>query len=189
MEEIWKDIEGYEGYYQVSNMGRVKSLDREVRVWNRFEYTNRRLKSKIIACRIDAHGYLSVHLHKNKHCKVVEIQRLVANAFIPNPENKPQVNHIDGNKQNNCVSNLEWNTCSENMLHAYKNKLANARRGKDNSLSKQVIQYDKNMREIANYGSAWEASRKTGYSQTSISDCCRKKQKNAHGYIWRYKEE
>ena len=104
--EVWKDIEGYEGLYQVSNKGRVKS----------FHFG----KEKILKPYLRANGYLMLCLQVDKIKAHFIIHRLVATAFIPNPVNLPVVNHIDGNKQNNCVENLEWTTYSENEKHAYK---------------------------------------------------------------------
>lgn len=103
--EIWKDIPGYEDLYQASNFGRVKSLRRNI----------------IMLPRADKHGYLRVMLSVKGYRKYCQIHRLVAWAFIPNPENKPVVNHIDGDPRNNKVDNLEWCTQSENVLHAIHN--------------------------------------------------------------------
>lgn len=113
MKEIWKTIQGYENRYEVSNLGRVKSLER-------IDRYNRKIEEKILAPRKHTGGYLRVQLSK----KDFYIHRLVAEAFIPNPENKSQVNHIDGNKRNNRVDNLEWNTPLENNLHAIRTGLS-----------------------------------------------------------------
>lgn len=113
MEEMWRDIPGYEGYYQVSNLGRVKSLERMVKHGG-YEYRRKeRIRSPF-----ETAGYLCVALNKDTIEKTYQIHQLVAIAFIPNPENKPIVNHIDGNKTNNCVDNLEWVTYKENAQHA-----------------------------------------------------------------------
>lgn len=109
--EIWKDINNYDGLYQISNYGRVKSLATRFKI-------DKVLKSKQTKIK-----YLSVVLCKDKHQNRKYIHRLVAQAFIPNPDNLPQVNHKDGDKTNNHYKNLEWCTPHENMLHAYKNNL------------------------------------------------------------------
>lgn len=103
--EIWRDVIGYEGLYQVSNFGRVKSFKNN--------------KIKILKSNVGIGGYLRVVLCKDFDKKNRFVHVLVAKAFIPNPENKRQVNHIDGNKQNNRVDNLEWNTPAENIHHAF----------------------------------------------------------------------
>ena len=111
MKEAWKDIKGYEGKYKVSNLGRIKSL-----------YKNK--DGKVMKYLSNPNGYLYIALTKgDRNYKRLLIHRLVAIHFIPNPEDKPQVNHIDGNKHNNSVSNLEWVTGSENQIHAYNHKL------------------------------------------------------------------
>jgi len=105
MKEIWKDVIGYEGFYQVSNLGNVKGLKR----------------NKVKSQTLNSWGYKIISITKpNTKVKSVLVHRLVAKAFIDNPENKEQVNHIDGNKSNNCVHNLEWCNQSENMQHAFK---------------------------------------------------------------------
>lgn len=117
MKEIWKDIVGYENLYEVSNLGRVKS--KEKLAWNGHHY--RKLPSKFRSLRNGE--YLDVNLCKYGKVKRLKVHRLVAEAFIPNTENKETVNHIDGNKYNNRVDNLEWNTWSENTRHAIDNGL------------------------------------------------------------------
>lgn len=114
MQEIWKDVRGYEGLYQVSNLGRVKSLERQVKLR---QYT-KNLPEKNMKLTLNKRGYLYVHLCKNGKYQGYRVHRLVAMAFIPNPHNKPQVNHIDRNVLNNSVDNLEWCTNAENMKHA-----------------------------------------------------------------------
>ena len=115
MDEIWKEIKGYEGKYQVSNMGRVRSIPHEiVTQWGKYL-----TKGKILTPRVSNTGYLRVHLSiTRKTSKTISVHRLVAEAFIDNPFNLPEVNHIDGNKENNSVSNLEWCTGEYNRKHA-----------------------------------------------------------------------
>ena len=114
MEEIWKDIEGFEGLYQVSNLGRVKTLERYVR----HPLGGLRLKKEKVLKPFAKQGYLYIDFGRKKQYRM---HRLVASAFIPNPQNKPEVNHIDFNKHNNNLSNLEWVTRSENSKHTVAN--------------------------------------------------------------------
>ena len=130
--EIWKDIENYDECYQVSNKGRIKSLSRIVKS-NKPRFIN----DKILTPTISQGGYFRVHL-KTKIRRVMLVHRLVAKAFIPNVDNKKEVNHIDGNKINNNLSNLEWCTRSENMKHIYRIGLHTQVRGK-NAAAVKVI--------------------------------------------------
>ena len=125
MEEIWKDIKGYEGYYQISNLGRVKSLSRK--------YSP---KERILKNQYDKDGYYEIGLTKNKKKQYFRVHRLVAQAFIFNIKNKPQVNHKNGIKDDNRVENLEWCTNQENEKHAYNIGLKHALIGENNGSSK-----------------------------------------------------
>lgn len=194
MKEIWKSIEGYEGLYEISNFGNVKSL---VRSWNFRDYGNGKVqvvknKEKILKNTISKCGYIQARLSKNNKFGLKAVHRLVAKAFIPNPENKPQVNHIDGNKQNNRVDNLEWCSNRENQLHAWKLGLQTpywkGKFGKDHITSKKVKQYDKNKNLIKIWDSVSEASKTLNINNTSISRCClhHKYRHTAGGFIWEY---
>ncbi len=119
---VWKDIPGYEGYYQVSTGGRVKSVDREVIGIDGKTY---KYRGKVLKQRLNHKGYPDVNLSKDRNYKTITTHILVAKTFINNPENKPQVNHIDADKTNNNVNNLEWVTNKENMIHASKKGLLN----------------------------------------------------------------
>ena len=131
MNEVWKDIKDYEGLYQVSNLGRVKSLQRIVS----YVYGERMMEEKILKGSICVYGYLRVNLRKNGINKTIKIHKLVAQTFISNPDNKETVNHINGIKTDNRVKNLEFCTRRENNLHAYKTGLK-CQRGENNSSSK-----------------------------------------------------
>lgn len=132
-EKIWKDVVGYEGYYQVSDCGLIKSLERMVK------YKENHLglrKERILKSNITKGGYVHVTICIDKMNKTVKTHRLVALAFIPNPEGKPSVNHINGIKHDNRVENLEWCTAKENTQHAYRTKLNSGVKGEKSHLSK-----------------------------------------------------
>ena len=189
MKEIYKDVKGYEGLYQVSNLGNIKGLKRQIQVYkNRY----RTVPEKIMTKEIDTSGYLVCNLSINGIRRKKKIHRLVAIAFIPNPQNKPQINHKDGVKSNNKVTNLEWCTSKENMNHAVKSGLKKAtwlgKGGPDHFLSKQVEKYDLNMNYICDYPSVTIAAKKMGIHAGNISKAARGIKKTCSGFIWKYKK-
>lgn len=194
--EIWKDIEGYEGFYQISNLGRVKSLERVV---VRNDGIRKRLPEKMRATPLTHYGYFNVTLYKNNQGKGKFIHRLKAIAFIPNPENKPCINHRDGIKTNNGYhedgdDNLEWATYAENNQHAYDTGLKEGAMkgtvGKGNFTRKRVLQIcDKTNNVIDDFDSMTEAQYATGVNFKNISATCRGKRIRAGGYKWKYANE
>lgn len=175
MKEIWKDIKGYDGLYQVSNTGRVRS-------------SNGIMKSRVSGC------YPRIKLCNNGASEHLFVHRLVAEAFIPNPENKSQVNHKDGNKLNNVVSNLEWVTPSENAIHSHRvlgHKAYNPCLGKfgDKHWNSKIVLQIKDGTIVGKFFGACEAQRKTKINNSGICMVCRGKRQSAGGYQWKYKEQ
>lgn len=177
MEEIWKNIKGFENLYQVSDSGRVKSLGNK----------SNHKKDIIMKQTLNYKGYLQLCLRKNNKGYHFMVHRLVAQAFIPNPDDLPQVNHKDGNKQNNKVENLEWCTNSYNQLHANKMGLNKHRIERTKEVcNKPVVQLTLDGKEINKFKSLKEASNKTGCSYKAMSLCALGKTKSSGGYIWKY---
>lgn len=180
-EEIWIDIDGYEEVYQVSNFGRIKSLSRMIFNGKGYYLS----KEKILKGSKNEKGYLQVELLG----KPMLIHRIVATMFIDNPYNKPQVNHIDGDKTNNHVLNLEWCDNSENQIHAY--KLGLSKRSEDaGKKKKKVCQIDLETGKIINiFDSIADAKRYFNVSKINISEVCKGNRKSCLGYGWKYFEE
>ena len=196
MKEEWKDIVDYEGLYQVSNTGKVKSLGRWINGKNKGKMWK---EEKILKQQLYS-SYLYVGLWKNRKFKYFRVHRLVAQAFISNPNKYPQVNHKDENPSNNFVDNLEWCDQKYNVNYG----TATERRRKTNtnhpSYSKVVLQYDLNGNFIKEWPSTMEVERQLGFANTHISRCCKggyfHKERNkwvnvsqAYSFKWQYKKE
>lgn len=174
--ERWKAIVGYEGLYDISDKGRVKSLG-----------NNKSRKEKILNPAKNHKGYLFVVLYKDGHGKTIKVHRLVAEAFIPNPNNLETINHKDEVKTNNAVSNLEWMSIKDNINYGTRNKRTSDANINNPSLSKKVQMFDKKTNELlATFPSTQEAQRVTMINQSNISACCLWKRETAGGYKWQY---
>lgn len=156
LKEIWKDIEGFEGLYQVSNLGRVRSFHN----W-------RGTKNRILKQNTDRGGYLWVRLSKNKKSYFKLIHRLVANTFIPNPENKKTVNHKNGDKLDNRTKNLEWLTQSENNFHAYENGLQSPGKLVKNQIGEKNLQAKLTNKQVLEIRKKWKTGK---YLQKEIGN-------------------
>ena len=173
MEEIWKDIKNFEGLYQVSNLGNVKSLN-----WRKTG------KPRNLYLKPQNKGYLQVELVKNGERKSFVVHRLVAEAFLPNPLNLPQINHKDEVKTNNSSENLEWCTTNYNVRYSMELHPNRKHKGEKYNTPVQQLTLDGNVVKT------WRCSRviflETGMSDWSISECCRGNRKTAYGYKWQY---
>lgn len=168
MNEIWKTIDDYPDY-MVSNMGRVKSL--------KFG------KEKLLKPFIQRKGYYLVELRNNNYSKTFTIHKLVAKAFLDNPNNLSQVNHINEDKTDNRVENLEWCTNEYNSNYGTRNKRISKK------LKKEVLQYDKDMILLKEWDSIKSIAKELGFDKTCISRCCNNHINSSYGYIWKYKND
>lgn len=175
MSEEWRDVAGYEGLYQVSSMGRVKSLERA-------DSWGRTVKERILKPNVVGGGYLRVVLYAGGKTRMFFVHRLVCQAFHENPDNKPEVNHVNEDKTDNRACNLEWSTRKENCNHGTRNE----RLGK--AQSKSVAQYAQDGDLVKVWSSVTEVQRQAGFSQGHISKVANGKRKTAYGFIWKYVE-
>lgn len=184
--EIWKDIEGYEGLYQVSNLGRVRSLD-HIRNTSRTGNGRAFVKGRVLKPWMNENGYsvYSFHNESGKSSIKIMAHRLVAKAFLPNPENLPCVNHKDENPSNNHVDNLEWCTYAYNNAYGTAQKRANETRERK-GIMKPVIKYSLNGTPLQRYKSVTDAASANGTSKVSISDCCVNKTIRCGQYGYRF---
>lgn len=173
---MWRQVDGFPDYL-ISSEGVVKSY--------------RRTKERIMKYKVNSDGYQAVKLCSDEKVSLISVHRLVAMAFIPNPENKPEVNHIDGDKKNNHVDNLEWCTRSENMVHCFRKLVQKpinyGKRGSLSKLSKRIYQLDPKTGDvIAEYAGAHEAARILNGNRGNISNSASTGKYHACGYSWRY---
>jgi hypothetical protein len=197
MQKEWKPIKGFENLYEISNFGEIKSFKKEWKIFNYKcnEYRTISKPERIMKPCTTKSGYKQVNLQKNKKTYGKLVHRLVAEAFIENKNNKKCINHIDGDKLNNRVDNLEWCTYKENAKHAWENGLQNSylkgKYGKEHNLSKAVKQYDKNKNFIKKWDCISDAARKLKIDNGRITKCCQHKKycHTAGGYIWEYENQ
>ena len=165
--EIWRDISGYEGIYQVSSLGRIKSMDR-------VDCDNRHRKERILKPRKNSKGYLMVCLCKDGKKKMYKVHKLVSNTFLPNPNKLETINHINEIKTDNRVDNLEWMTNKDNVRY---------------SQAVSVNQFTFDGRFIRTWDCIMEVEYQLGFNHTNICQCCKGKLKSAYGYQWFYSND
>lgn len=178
-----KQIKGYEGLYTITENGVIYSLGKGLSTNPMFS------EKRAISLKKTQNGYIACKLFKDGKRKYFFVHRLVAQSFIVNPENKPEINHIDGNKANNHTSNLEWVTSSENQKHAFREGLQKRRAGADSKCSKSVKQVDCKTGEVLSvWPSIKEIKRVLGFNSFGIIGCCKQKPKyrTAYGFKWSY---
>ena len=187
--EIWKNIEGYEGLYQVSNEGRVKSLERNYNTKLKHKTIVVHKQESIKKANDNGKGYLTVLLYKNGKEKRYLVHQLVAQAFIPNPNNYPIINHKNEEKTDNRVENLEWCTYEYNTNYGNAiNKIIISKKGKANMKKrKPIIGINKQTKKIVAFNSAKEASEKLNVLSSNIYSALNGRIPSAYGYIWRFK--
>lgn len=174
-DEEWKTIFDFPNY-EVSNKGKIRSKEYNDSLGHL--RSSKKLKKQVNNC---GYEYVILSSKEEKH-KTLTVHRIVAKTFIPNPEEKEDVNHIDGNKLNNNVNNLEWTTTQENIIKRYEI-------GIDGNNYKRVSQFDKDGNLVGSFPSSYEAERITGISRTHIGGCCRGERLTAGGYVWKFEIE
>lgn len=193
--EAWKQIDNYDGLYEVSDLGNVRSVTHIDFFYPDKEKLISRTKKGKMLIQSEANGYRRVHLCKDGKVRIFSTHRLVAKAFIPNPNNYPEVNHLNGVRNDNRAANLEWCSKSQNIRHCYdvlKRKISpNVVNvfGGDHPASTPILQYDLTGHFIKEWGSAIEIQRALNLNSPNVIACCRGKQQTCGGFIWKHKHE
>lgn len=187
-EELWRDVVGYEGFYEISDHGNIRGVNRDIK--RKCDSVGFKIKGRKMKGYCDKNGYTRISLRKLGHIQKFFIHRLVLAAFVGYDENRPQVNHKNSVRSDNRLENLEWCTQSENMQHAIRNNeqyynFLHAKGG-DNKISVPVAQYTIDGCFVSEYGSISEAAIASGARGGAISNVCRKRRKTAGGYKWKY---
>ena len=184
MEEIWKDIPGFEGYYKVSNIGNIMSVKRLVNS----SITNKRLvNERVRKININKYGYQYITLHKKGKGTHFTIHRLVAMCFIPNSNNYSSINHMDEDKLNNNFENLEWCTTKYNNFYNNRQEKINIKlREYGKVIGTSISQYTLDGILVNKYNSLREMQRLTRFSRSSVKNCCIELRENYNGYTWKY---
>lgn len=180
MKEEWRAVQGYSGLYEVSDLGRVRSLPREIKTYNGGKWTR---PGKIIKPITNKDGYQQIHICKDGKQSTITVHRLVALAFLDNPDNLPEVNHKNEIKTDNRVKNLEWCTRGYNNNYGTKNKRQSV------VLSRPVAMYSLDGEKIKEFYGGHEAQRQTGILEQSISLCCLGKRQHAGGFRWKFADD
>lgn len=183
--EIWRPVKGYEGFYEISNLGRIRSCDRIIKYKNQESFR----KGRILVQNTAGSNYNHIKISKDGIIKRKYIHRLVCEAFIPNPENKPEVNHINENKRDNRVENLEWVTKKENMNKndIGKRVYLKAELYKYRGLNKRIIGQYKDGKLIKKY-SPIASVVNYGFELSCVYDCLRGEGKHHRGFTWKYED-
>lgn len=186
MTEEWKSVIGYEGFYEISNFGNCKSVERIVFYNNDSKNRKAIFKSKLLKKTLTEHGYIKYRLSLDGAGKSIFAHKLVALAFIVNPDNKPQINHIDSNPKNNNANNLEWVTASENLRHSYDEGFRENKYYGATPNRKIEVSQLKNGVIVKTWESIKAACVDSRFDSSSISKCCKGKLKSHKGFEWKY---
>lgn len=188
MVEIWKDIKGYEGFYQVSNLGRIKRIEKQITMYNKNTKYNKVIKEKELKQTKNKKGYLYVSLCKNGEIKKQRVHRLVAEAFLEKKDGFNEINHRNEKRHDNRAENLEYCTHVYNLNYGNHNQKLSKTLRENNKNKIKIIQMDRKGNILNEYESLMDASRSTNIPEPNICACCKGIYKQTHNFIFKYKE-